>query len=595
MWQAGPVKRMDIFEQADRHGIETGFFDAFGQWRTADEELLRTVIGVMDVLGETGDGSAPLAPLEPVQAFDGAFGRVWVIAIQLYSLRSAMNWGIGDFGDLRRLVEIAGAVGAAGIGLNPLHVLFADQAEDCSPYSPSSRLFLNTLYIDLSALPELPEAFVRDNAAKIDAARAAPLVDYPGVARLKAHALQAAFAQFKAAAAPERRAAFESFRRNEGRTLSRFAAFEILRREHGGPWWLWPVEWREPDDGRIAELRAGPLGDAMAAVEFAQWCASEQLDACARRAAELQMPVGLYLDLAVGVKADGFDAWNDQKIISRLLSVGAPPDVLNTVGQNWGLAGFMPVGFRHAGFEAFRAMLRASMRYAGAIRLDHVLGLKRLYLIPHGFTPDRGVYVRMPLEHLLAAAAEESLAQRCVVIGEDLGTVPEGFRDDLARWGLWSYRVMMFERDHYGDFLDAACYPPKTLVTFATHDLASYEGWRRGLDLDVKEGIGLNPGETREGRREAVVRLEAALRRQSIGRVDFAGVVAFLSRTPSRILAIMIEDVLGLTDQVNIPGTITEHPNWRRKLPLTLEELRQAKNIEALLVALEERRNHRRG
>ena len=193
--------------------------------------------------------------------------------------------------------------------------------------------------------------------------------------------------------------------------------------------------------------------------------------ACKARADRLGMKVGLYLDVAVGVQSDGFDAWNEQAAISRLLGVGAPPDPLNTAGQSWGLAGFNAIGLEQKSFEPFRQMLRASMRHAGAIRLDHVLGLKRLYLVPHGFGAADGVYVPMPFEAMLAATALESVASRCVVIGEDLGTVPEGFREQIADWGIWSYLVMMFEREDHGAFNGIDHYLPNALVTFNTHDL----------------------------------------------------------------------------------------------------------------------------
>ena len=219
------------------------------------------------------------------------------------------------------------------------------------------------------------------------------------------------------------------------------------------------------------------------------------------------MKVGLYLDVAVGVQSDGFDAWNEQVAISRQLAVGAPPDPLNTAGQNWGLAGFNAAGLEIKSFEPYREMLRASMRHAGAIRLDHVLGLKRLYLVPHGFAADNGVYVQMPFEALLAATAQESVAHRCVVIGEDLGTVPEGFREQMADWGIWSYQVMMFERDDQGKFRGIDHYTANALVTFNTHDLSTYAGWRSFSDLKLKRSLGIDPGESDDARWHALAML----------------------------------------------------------------------------------------
>ena len=224
------------------------------------------------------------------------------------------------------------------------------------------------------------------------------------------------------------------------------------------------------------------------------------------------MKVGLYLDVAVGVQSDGFDAWNEQAAISRHLGVGAPPDPLNTAGQDWGLAGFNAAGLEIRSFEPYREMLRASMRHAGAIRLDHVLGLKRLYLVPRGFGRREGVYVQMPFEALLAVTAQESVAHRCVVIGEDLGTVPEGFRDSMADWGIWSYLVMMFERDDHGAFRGIDHYAANALVTFNTHDLSTYAGWRSFSDLKLKRSLGIDPGESDDARWHALAMLDNVLR-----------------------------------------------------------------------------------
>jgi 4-alpha-glucanotransferase len=301
------------------------------------------------------------------------------------------------------------------------------------------------------------------------------------------------------------------------------------------------------------------------------------------------MKVGLYLDVAVGVQSDGFDAWNEQAAISRHLGVGAPPDPLNTAGQSWGLAGFNATGLELKSFEPYREMLRASMRHAGAIRLDHVLGLKRLYLVPQGFGAADGVYVQMPFEALLAATAQESVANRCVVIGEDLGTVPEGFRDQIADWGIWSYLVMMFEREDHGPFKGIDRYMANALVTFNTHDLSTYAGWRSFGDLKTKRALGIDPGESDDARWHALAMLDDVLRRHAIERNDLYSVANFLARTKSRLLAIALEDLLGVVDQPNIPGTIDEHPNWRRRLPVPLEAIASKIDVAALKAATRER------
>ncbi len=536
-----------------------------------------------DAAGTTEDVPFIVAP---PRAFTGDFDRGWLLAVQLYSIRSARNWGIGDFTDLAKLVGLAGMLGADGVGLNPLHALFADRPRDCSPYSPNSRLFLNGLYIDVEKIPEYRPRKDREVIARL---RQAETVDYAGVAELKWRALRQAFAKFNADRAPARLADFEKFRAERGRLLQRFACFEMLRHKFTGPWWDWPEEWRQPTEEKCAALRKGPDRSEIEFVEFVQWTADRQLRACRRLADRLGMKVGLYLDVAVGVQSDGFDAWNEQSAISRHLGVGAPPDPLNTMGQNWGLAGFNAAGLEMTSYAPFRDMLAASMRYAGAIRLDHVLGLKRLYLVPHGFPARDGAYVQMPFDALLAATAQESVAHNCVVIGEDLGTVPEGFREQMADWGIWSYQVMMFERDDDGRFRSVDHYMPNALITFNTHDLSTYAGWRSFGDLKLKRSLGLDPGETDEERWHALGMLDDVLHHHEIDNHDLYAVAGFLARTKSRLMAISLEDLLGIVDQPNIPGTIDEHPNWRQRLPVALENIASAIDVAALKAATHER------
>ena len=527
---------------------------------------------------------APLI-VAPAMAFGGDFERSWLLAVQLYGVRSSRNWGIGDFTDLQGLIAIAADLGADGIGLNPLHALFDDRPADCSPYSPNSRLFLNALYVDVERVAGFQPTAIAASQAAVAGLRARDVVDYAAVAELKWRALRSAFAAFKTGPQTEHHAAFARFRSERGAMLSRFACFEVLRHKFHTPWWEWPAEWQQPDDARCAALHAGPDSDEIEFVKFVQWCADRQLQSCRELCARLGMKVGLYLDVAVGVQSDGFDAWKEQAAISRHLAVGAPPDALNTSGQNWGLAGFNAAGLEIQSFEPYREMLRASMRHAGAIRLDHVLGLKRLYLVPHGFAADNGVYVQMPFEALLAATAQESVAHRCVVIGEDLGTVPEGFRAQMADWGIWSYQVMMFERDDQGSFCDVDHYTPNALVTFNTHDLSTYAGWRGFSDLALKRSLGIDPGETDEARWHALAMLTQVLRRNAIDRDDLYAVVDFLARTRSRLLTISLEDLLGVVDQPNIPGTVDQHPNWRRRLPLAVDEIMAAIDVAALKAA----------
>jgi len=534
------------------------------------------------------EGSEEEAPLivTPQRAFDGDLQRGWLLAAQLYSIRSQRNWGIGDFTDLQGLLRLARELGADGVGLNPLHALFDDRPTDCSPYSPNSRLFLNPLYIDVEQIPGFSLDRIPEARAILPHLREGEIVDYGAVAGLKWRALRAAFDAFDADGNSELQQEFAKFCAERAPLLSHFACFEVLRHRFNRPWWEWPRKWRRPDERDCAGLRRGRDRREIEFVEFVQWIADRQLRACKELAGRLGMKVGLYLDVAVGVQSDGFDAWNEQVAIARHLAVGAPPDMLNTIGQDWGLAGFNAGGLETRSFLPFAEMLRASMRHAGAIRLDHVLGLKRLYLVPRGFRPDNGAYVQMPFEALLAAVALESTAHRCIVIGEDLGTVPEGFRDQMHDWGIWSYLVMMFERDDHGCFRDAGQYMSNALVTLNTHDLSTYAGWRSFSDLKTKRALGIDPGESDDDRWHALGMLDNILRQNSIDSHDLYSVLGFLARTPSRLLAVSLEDLLGVIDQPNIPGTIDEHPNWRQRLPVTVDRIASVINVDSLKSAM---------
>ena len=515
-----------------------------------------------------------VCPRHAYQGSADAPRRMWALAFQLYAVRSQTNWGHGDFGDLLAMIDLAADLGAAAIALNPLHALFDDTPEQASPYSPSSRLFLNPLYIALDQVPEFPGAAAAGLGERIAALRAQSMVDYRGVAEVKQRALRRAFAEFRNAP-PERQAAFERFRQERGPVLLGYASYEVLRRMFKRPWWEWPEQWRAPNEAALRRLRSNEPD--VAYYEFVQWLAHEQLDRCRARAVERGLPIGLYLDVAVGVRSDGFDAWYDQPGYLRRMSIGAPPDILNTAGQNWGLASFDPVALETGSFTV-PAQLEASMRYAGAIRIDHVLGLKRLYVIPEGESAANGAYLRFPFDAMLAVTTLVSVERHCIVIGEDLGTVPEHFRETLADWGLWSYQLMLFERGHDGGFAAPESYRENALVSFGTHDLPTFAGWKDQHDLAVKQALGIDPGETRDERRVALDALRRALEARGLGEIGFGAVVRYLRDTPCRLLVVAIEDVLGVADQVNVPGTIDEHPNWRRRLPVTVEALGKSKN-----------------
>jgi len=525
----------------------------------------------------------------PARAYQGkasAPRRMWAPAVQLYGVRSARNWGHGDFTDLATLIDLAAELGAVGVGLNPLHALFDDQSNDPSPYFPSSRLFLNPLYVDVEAIPEFPGLQQAGLEEVVTAARGAAMIDYAAVAKAKQRALALAYERFRAQGTPERQASFARFREMRGAFLARFACFEVLRHKLATPWWAWPSSWRVPRQKALDDLRRSEEAQ-VGFFEFVQWQAHEQLARCRARAQAHGLPIGLYLDIAVGVRRDGFDAWCEQDAILPGVTIGAPPDLLSRSGQDWGLAAFNPVMLEEKRFDPFRRMLQASMQYAGAIRLDHVLGLKRLFLVPAGMAPAEGAYIRCPFEPLLAATALASRDCKCIVIGEDLGTVPENFRATLADWGLWSCQVMLFERSPSGEFLPPETYRKEAVVSFATHDLPTFAGWQEARDLLVRRAIGLAPGETLEERQSAIAALRGALNQSGSGRIDFAAVAGFLAQARSRLLIASLEDLLGVVDQVNLPGTTDKHPNWRRRLPVSLEDFAAHPGLRATAAAMQ--------
>jgi 4-alpha-glucanotransferase len=567
----------EIEAAAANWGIEPGYHDVFGTWHAVYPETLRRLVAALSG-GQAATGWAKPAEaggVSPSRAFQGDGKRRWGIATQLYALRSRSNWGHGDFGDLKRLITVAANAGASTIGLNPLHALFPDRAERASPYAPNSRLFLNPLYIDVAAIPEFPGVDASGLGDAVTAARDAELTDYPAVARVKLAGLRAAFAGFRAQTSASRRADFEIYRNEQGDALLRFSCFEVLRRQRAPePWPQWPEPWRQPDSAMLNRFRADNL-DECEFQEFVQWSASRQLLACQAEARLRGMSIGLYTDLAVGIDPNGADAWSRQAVVLADFSIGAPPDEFNPAGQNWGLAPFHPRAVSANDFEPLRHLMRAAMSYSGAVRLDHVLGLNRMFLIPHGCGAAEGAYVRYPLDALLSVIADESNRTHCIVIGEDLGTVPEGFRETLSRWGLWTYRVMIFEREHDGRFRPPDAYPADAVATFSTHDLPTFRGWLTGADLLTKQAIGVDAGETGEarGRSHETLRRILMEHAQEHAHDDFAAAAAVLAQTPCRLVTVALDDILGVVEQVNIPGTVDQHPNWRRKLPVDVEDL----------------------
>jgi 4-alpha-glucanotransferase len=523
--------------------------------------------------------------------------RTWGLAVQLYTLRSARNWGIGDFGDLGRLCEIAADAGATLVGINPLHASNRSDPESASPYAPTSRRFLNWLAIDVESLPEAGDTDVRNYIASVRddlaALRAKPFVDYTGVAMVKTPALKLCFAVLSGARAE----AFAAFVAGAGETLSRFAQHEALIARYGRNSAAWP-----PD------LRAGHSDalDAFArtetrAVEFSmylQWCAAEQLDRVAANARA--RGVALYRDLAVGADAAGSEAWEGTGYVTTA-SIGCPPDLLNTTGQDWGLPPVSPTALARNAYASFAALLADNMRDAGALRIDHAMSLMRLFWIPRGGRPAEGAYITYPFDDLLGIVVRESVRARCTVIGEDLGTVPAGFREKMAANNILSYRILLFERAADGSFLPPDAYPDLALAATGTHDLPPLAGWLEGEDIALHERLRLIDAETarrtRAAREAGREQLGTALRAGGDlgqGAQDTDAIVLaayrYLARSRARIVILQIEDVLGERAPVNVPGTDRAYPNWRRKLRDDLETIVRDGRLERFAAMLRELR-----
>ncbi|HEX2198668.1 MAG TPA: malto-oligosyltrehalose synthase, partial [Burkholderiales bacterium] len=508
-----------------------------------------------------------------------AGGRVWGFVVQLYGLRSARNWGVGDFTDLRTLVELAAGMGAAVVGVNPLHAAWV------SPYSPSSRHALNTVYLDVEAIAEFkacPAAkrLVGSSAFQslLENLRKPQLVDYDGVRAAKQEVLELLYACFRKDRT--RRAALSAFHRASPPELRNHALYEALVEKLGGNWQTWPKGFQKPASREVQAFAK----KHQVRVEFhayLQWNARLQLDGVQQRAHELGMPIGLYFDLALGSDRGGAEVWSDQAAYATGASIGAPPDEFNPRGQDWGLPPYSPRALRAAGYRPFIGLLRANMPEGGAVRLDHVMALMRQYWIPQGAKPDKGGYVNYPLRELLAILALESRRRRCMVIGEDLGTVPAELRAALDEAGVLSYRPLLFEKD-----TPAAAYPRNALVCVSTHDLPTWKGFWAGRDLELRERLGLTVDAAKE---KAQREQDKSLLKKILGDTSAQSAHAFLARTPSKILMVQPEDVLELEEQANLPGTVDQHPNWRRKLPLALERWAGDARMQALAEAMAER------
>ena len=528
--------------------------------------------------------------------------RAMGLIVNLYAVRSDENWGVGDITDLATIAEWSGEKGAAFVGINPLHAL-RNRGRDISPYSPISRLYRNPIYIDVTAVPELNEsadarALLDDPATQQTLAllRASTQVDYEAVWSLKRRALEMLHRTFiirHRDARSGRGRDYRAYIEQEGGTLVNFATFCALEDHFGekpgmSGWPRWPSEYRHPASSDVIAFRAANE----IAVDFHRWLQFEldrQLGAAAKLARESGLGIGFYQDLAIGAAPDSADVWAFGHLFLPGVSVGAPPDGYAPQGQNWGLPPMDPLQLVEDRYEFWIALLRASLRHAGALRIDHVLGLFRQFWIPAGMSGRQGAYVRFPTEEMLGILALESVRHHAPIVGEDLGTVPPEVPGVLERWGILSSRVMYFERESDGRFRPASSYPKLSLTTADTHDMATITGFWTARDIELQRMAGLIESDESAAaarahrdneRRFLIERLvaEGALKSsdaEAPSNAELRGAVhRFLCSTPAALVGIYLEDLVGEREPVNLPGVSSDvFQSWTRRLSHSLESI----------------------
>ncbi len=547
----------------------------------------------------------------PQTTYKASEDNSWGLMVPLYGLTSERNWGIGDFEDLASLAEKAAAKGADFIGLNPVHALFPDQPDMFSPYSPSSREFLNILHIAPDTIEELcgtddgrAALAAARLEAQLEATRSSELVDYEATRTLKWPLFETAYRLFSAYGDDHpRQQAYSLFSAEKGDTLKSHALYEALATDYGPDWAAWPTTLHDPASEAVQAFERGNA-DRIDLFAYLQWVAAEQLQAAHTRARTAGMKTGLYLDLAVGVVPGGAEVWSAPEAFAAGMSLGAPGDAANPDGQKWHLAPLDPVGQQRTGFSLFRNTLAASMRASGMLRIDHILGMNRCF-----WTPSEGGvaggYVSYPLDSMLGVIALESSRHKCRIVGEDLGMVPEGFRQKLRDWGLMGCSLMMFERRLSGDLAPASDYAPDRLASLTNHDFPTMRGWWEGADFEWRAALGIGADtdqlEADRAQREKDKRL-------LLDHLDTMGLLpaglspleapkdydpalntalhAFLACTKSATITVQIEDLLALREQPNVPGTTNEQPNWRRKIPTPIETLFDDQMVKDCLHAI---------
>lgn len=534
---------------------------------------------------------APQTCFSMAMATDTKVARVWGLTVQLYALRREGDGGFGDTQALEALVRSAGERGADALAISPVHAMFANDPHRFSPYSPSSRLFLNSLYCSPgTVLGEralrlaIDETGLGDELKRLEQLE---LIDWPAASAAKWKLLHKLYEAFSGCDHPLYED-FNSFRHSGGEALENHCRFEALRDESerlgiSQNWHEWPEEFKNPRSEAIARF-AAEHGSQISFHAFAQWVMARGLERAQTAARSSGMRVGLIADLAVGADGAGSQAWSRQDELLSALTVGAPPDILNRSGQSWGISAFSPDGLKRNGFRAFIEMLRANFAHAGGLRIDHVMGLQRLWVVPVGAPASEGAYLNYPLDDMLRLLSLESWRHKAIVLGEDLGTVPEGLHEKLSARAILGMRVLLFEQ-HNGHFKPVLDWSDEALATSSTHDLPTLAGWLAEKDIDWNLKLDLvdehHAQQWRQDRQKERAGLRTALAQNSDNFGDVGeevdqiidASVRYLGHTQAPLVLLPMEDAMGLCEQFNLPGTTDSHPNWRRRLPGKCNEL----------------------
>lgn len=542
----------------------------------------------------------------------GMSRKIWGYAVQLYSVRSEHNWGVGDFTDLQNIIRMCSNAGADIIGLNPLNVLSHDYPENASPYQSISRLFINPIYIDIEAVPEYQQEDKAEYEGEINEFRQSELIQYEHIYPLKVRLLEKFYERFKNSADKKRKDEFDAFVKEQGAELEKLAVFQTLYTEkttsYWGGWRAWPEEFRNPLSLAVKDY-AKANADKIGFFKFMQFEAFRQFNNAQKLVDELGLKIGFYRDLAVGVGQDSAEVWSEPDLFFKDAGAGAPPDAFFPCGQKWGLGAFRPSALKEDAYLPFIKILRANMKNAGALRIDHVMSLMRLYIIPEKM--DCGTYIYYNFQDMLNIVALESCLNKCVVVGESIGNVPDGFLSMLEQKNIFSLSVLWAERFDagWGDFRSPSSYPPRAFVSVGTHDMAPLRMWWFGFDIEQSYQLGLIPNE--EERNQAYKKRELdrwkllfaldsngvwPLDKQRTGNYIYGeaypegieeAVNRFMARTPCLVFLAQLEDILHVEKMQNLPGTDRDvHPNWRRKLPVNLEQLQNdiayVRNVKAI-------------